>query len=78
MQGFCTKARKLLCGDTDFAGGPDVGNPEGWEKGGQGALIPSTVDACINAADGYFVFDLCHIRMYSYWDNFKEAFAEWR
>lgn len=78
MQGFCTKARKLLCGDTDFAGGPDVGNPEGWEKGGQGALIPSTVDACINAADGYFVFDLCHIRMYGYWDNFKEAFAEWR
>lgn len=78
MQGFCTKARKLLCGDTEFAGGPDVGNPEGWEKGGQGALIPSTVDACINAADGYFVFDLCHIRMYNYWDNFKEAFAEWR
>lgn len=77
MQGFCTKARKLLCGDTEFAGGPDIGNPDGWEKGGQGALIPKTIDACITAADGYFVFDLCHIRMYDYWSNFKQGFDEY-
>lgn len=77
MQGFCTKARKLLCGDTEFAGGPDVGNPEGWEKGGRGDLIPKTIDACINAADGYFVFDLCHIRMYEYWADFKRGFDDY-
>lgn len=75
MQGFCKKARPLL-GDTKFAGGPDVGNPTGWEKGGKGSLIPQTIDACINTADGYFVFDLCHIRMYNYWNNFKEGFSK--
>lgn len=74
MQGFCKNAQTLLAGDTEFAGGPDVGNPTGWEKGEQDAKIPDTIDACINAADGYFVFDLCHIRMYDYWAAFKKGF----
>lgn len=77
MQGFCKQAQTLLAGDTKFAGGPDVGNPTGWPEGGQGSKIPKTIDACINAADGYFVFDLCHIRMYDYWSNFKEGFDEY-
>lgn len=77
MQGFCNLGRKRLAGDTEFAGGPDVGNPTGWEKGGQGAKIPATINACINAADGYFVFDLCHIRMYDYWSDFKKGFDEY-
>lgn len=77
MQGFCTRARSLLMGDTVFAGGPDVGNPSGWENGGKSAAIPKTVDACINAADGYFVFDLCHIRMFDYWTPFKNAFSNY-
>ncbi len=67
----------LLMGDTVFAGGPDVGNPTGWENGGKSAAIPKTVDACINAADGYFVFDLCHIRMFDYWTPFKNAFSNY-
>ena len=74
MQGFAKRGRELLCGDTVFAGGPDVGNSPGFENGGAGNIIPSTVDACINAADGYFCFDLCHIRMYDYWDAFKQGF----
>lgn len=74
MEGFCKNGRELLCGDTLFAGGPDVGNPTGWDRGGQGRLIPDTIDACIHAADGYFLFDLCHIRMYDYWDYFKLGF----
>ena len=77
MQGFCKKAKEKLMGDTSFAGGPDIGNPTGWTSGGQGSKIWSTVDACINAADGYFVFDLCHIRMYDYWDAFKQAFEKY-
>ena len=74
MQGFAKRGRDILCGDTVFAGGPDVGNSTGFENGGQEAVIPQTVDACINAADGYFVFDLCHIRMYDYWDAFRKGF----
>ena len=77
MQGFCTRARSLLMGDTVFSGGPDVGNPEGWQNGGKSAYIPRTVDACINAADGYFVFDLCHIRMFDYWTPFEHAFSDY-
>lgn len=74
MEGFCKRAQDIILGDAPFAGGPDVGNPTGWENGGRGADIPKTVDACINNADGYFVFDLCHIRMYNYWDAFRSAF----
>lgn len=77
MQGFCTRAKSLLMGDTVFAGGPDVGNPEGWQSGGKSAYIPKTVDACINSADGYFVFDLCHIRMFDYWTSFQKAFSDY-
>lgn len=77
MEGFCKQGRKLLCGDTIFAGGPDVGNGSGFENGGQGSAVTKSVDACINAADGYFCFDLCHIRMYNYWSAFKKGFDKY-
>lgn len=77
MEGFCKQGRKLLCGDTVFAGGPDIGNGSGFENGGQSAVIPKTIDACINAADGYFCFDLCHIRMYDYWSAFQKGFSNY-
>ena len=25
------------------------------------------------SSDGLFIFDLCHIRMFDYWDAFKEG-----
>ncbi|MCR5003034.1 MAG: family 10 glycosylhydrolase [Bacteroidales bacterium] len=74
MQGFASRGKSLLCGDTVCAGGPDIGNATGFENGGQEAVIPKTIDACINAADGYFCFDLCHIRMFNYWEAFKKGF----
>lgn len=77
MQGFAKNGKNLLCGDTVFAGGPDIGNSSGFENGGQSAIIPKTVDACINAADGYFCFDLCHIRMFDYWDAFRKGFDDY-
>ena len=47
-------------------------------KGGQGHLMPSIVDACINAStEGMFFFDLCHVKMYDYWDDIKTAFDEY-
>lgn len=74
MEGFCKRAADLFKGDVPYYGGPDIGNSTGFEKGGQGALMPEIVDACIGSADGFFVFDLCHIKMYGYWANFKDAF----
>lgn len=77
MEGFCKLGRDLLKGDTEFAGGPDIGNPSGFENGGRSDVVEKTVDACINAADGYFCFDLCHIRMYDYWTAFRRGFDKY-
>ena len=78
MQGFCKKAEEKFAGDVPFVGGPDIGNSTGFTSGGQGALMPSIVDACINAStEGMFFFDLCHIKMYDYWDDIKKAFDQY-
>lgn len=77
MEGFARQGRGLLMNDTVFAGGPDIGNPEGWQNGGKSAYIPKTVDAIMPSADGYFVFDLCHIRMFDYWKPFKNTFTDY-
>ena len=77
MQGFCKLAANLFKGDVPYYGGPDVGNGSGFENGGQGALMPQIVDACINSADGLFIFDLIHIKMYDYWGDFKKAFDQY-
>lgn len=71
VEGFCKNAKTLLQGDTKVAGGPDVGNGSGWENGGQDAAVTKTVDAAINAGDGYFVFDLVHVKRYNYWAALK-------
>ena len=67
MQGFCTEAQKKILGATKFYGGPDVGNPSGFENGDAYEAVQNSVDACINASDGYFLFDVCHVRAYDYW-----------
>lgn len=76
IQGFCKQADKYLMGDVPHYGGPDIGNSSGFEKGGKGSLMPKIIDACMGASDGMFVFDLCHIRMYDYWNDFKKGFDE--
>ncbi len=78
MQGFCKRAQKIFADDVPFIGGPDIGNSTGFENGGQGKLMPDIVDACINAStEGMFFFDLCHIKMYDYWDDIKKAFDQY-
>ena len=78
MQGFCERAKPIFAGDVPFIGGPDIGNSSGFENGGQGKLMPDIVDACINAStEGMFFFDLCHIKMYDYWDDIKKAFDQY-
>lgn len=57
---------------------PDVGNPSGFENGGQHEVVKNSVDACINAADGYFVFDICHVRAYNYWNDLKAGIDQYR
>ena len=77
-QGFCQLAKEKLMGDVLFAGGPDVGNGDGYDGGGQGEAVTQTIDACINAADGYFLFDMCHVRKYEYWDDIKTGVSTYK
>lgn len=73
-QGFCQQAKIKLCGDVKFAGGADVGNPSGFENGGQASVVTQTIDACMNASDGYFLFDMVHVRIFDYWNACKQGF----
>ena len=77
MEGFCKNGRELLQGDVPFAGGPDIGNSTGWTDGGQSAKIPDAIDACISNSDGFFAFDLCHVKKYDYWNAFKTGFDKY-
>lgn len=71
MEGYAKLGRKRLCGDVPFCAGPDIGNEKGFEKGGQGALLPEIKETIMKEADGFFLFDLCHIRMFDYWDSLR-------
>lgn len=78
MKGFCTLAADLFAGDVPYVGGPDIGNGSGFENGGKGVLMPTIVDVCINSCtEGMFIFDLCHVKMYDYWNDFKKAFDKY-
>ena len=69
MQGFCSQA-KLKTGTACplVVGGPDVdwqwnsAAPE-YSKDQILTAITESVDACINACDGYFLFDMIHLKM---------------
>lgn len=73
VQGFCAQAKDLLKGDVSYAGGPDVGNwtvPSGTNVN---QAITNTVDAAINASDGYFLFDIIHLKQHAYWNDVKKG-----
>ena len=76
MEGFAKLGRKRLCGDVPFACGPDIGNSKGFPGGGQGAIMPEIAATMNEYADGLFIFDLCHIRLYDYWDDFAVALGK--
>ncbi len=62
-----------LKGSVKYYGGPDIGNSSGWADGNKASVVPSAIDACISNSDGFFVFDLCHIRSNNYWNAFRQG-----
>ncbi|MDR0667521.1 MAG: family 10 glycosylhydrolase [Prevotellaceae bacterium] len=64
VQGFCARAKTLVAGDALVVGGPDVGN-YGWDGDTPAILrsVTQSVDAAINACDGYFLFDMIHLKL---------------
>lgn len=74
VQGFCKQADAKILGDTKFAGGPDVGNwnvPAGTDVH---TSVTNSIDAAYNAGDGYFLFDLIHVKKSNFWDDIKRGF----
>ena len=75
MQGFCLLAKERTMGACPMvAGGPDVGNWDADDKVPQeeeNRAITASVAACINACDGYFLFDMIHLKKAGY-KKYKE------
>lgn len=73
IQGFCSKAVDKIKGDAIVIGGPDVGNGE-WATAGDAVVnkaITQSVDAAINSCDGYFLFDMIHLKKKNQWQYVK-------
>ena len=75
IQGFCKLAMEKIKGDALVAGGPDVGNGD-WATMDINIVnqaIKNSVDAAINACDGYFLFDMIHLKNKNQWQYVKEG-----
>ena len=77
MQGFSKLAMDKIKGDCPMvAAGPDVGN---WDANNQysqaqeNQAIVNSVKACMDECDGYFLFDMIHLKMASQWQFAKEG-----
>ncbi|NDV69700.1 alpha amylase family protein [Dysgonomonas sp. 25] len=74
VEGFCKQADAKILGDTKFAGGPDVGNwnvPAGTNVH---TSVTNSIDAAYHAGNGYFLFDLIHVKKSDFWNDLKQGF----
>jgi uncharacterized lipoprotein YddW (UPF0748 family) len=77
MQGFCMMAKEKIKNDCPIvAGGPDVGN---WDANNvatqeqENQAIVNSVKACMDVCDGYFLFDMIHLKMANQWPYAQEG-----
>ena len=77
MEGFCKLAMDKTKGDCPIVvGGPDVGN---WDSSNsvsqdeENQAIVNSVKACMDACDGYFLFDMIHLINANQWEYVKEG-----
>lgn len=79
MQGFCKQAKdKIKDSCPMVAGGPDVGNWDSANKATQmqeNQAITNSVKACMDEGDGYFLFDMIHLKMADQWKYVKEGIS---
>ncbi len=80
IQGFCKLAKDKTKGDCPMvAGGPDVGN---WDPNNivdqseENIAIVNSVKACMDVCDGYFLFDIIHLKMNNQWQYVKEGITK--
>ena len=77
MQGFSKLAKDKIKNDCPMvAAGPDVGNWDADNKYSQAQenqAIVNSVKACMDECDGYFLFDMIHLKMANQWQYAKEG-----
>lgn len=80
MQGFCSLAKTKIKNSCPLVvGGPDVGN---WDTNNEATqaqenqAIINSVKACMDACDGYFLFDMIHLKKANQWQYAKEGIAK--
>jgi hypothetical protein len=80
MQGFCQLAMKYTNDDCPLVcGGPDVGNWDASDKytdDQEHQAITNSVKACYDACDGYFLFDMIHLKKGDLWQYAKAGIDE--
>ena len=75
VQGFCSSAMNKIKGDAVVIGGPDVGNGA-WATTGievTNNAIKESVGAVLDVCDGYFLFDMIHLKNKNQWGIVKEG-----
>lgn len=75
IQGFCSQASEKIKDDALVVGGPDIGNGD-WATATDavtGQAIVQSVDAAMSACDGYFLFDMIHLKKKNQWHYAKEG-----
>lgn len=80
MQGFCQLAMQRILGACPLVcGGPDVGNWDSSDKytdAEEYEAITNSVKACYDACDGYFLFDMIHLKKGDLWQYAKAGIDE--
>lgn len=75
MQGFCSLAMQRIQGACPLVcGGPDVGNWDSNDKytdAEEYEAITNSVKACYDACNGYFLFDMIHLKKADTWSYAK-------
>ncbi len=76
MQGFSRLANEKIKDGPLVVSGPDVGN---WDYNNQATqqqenqAIVESVKACMDECDGYFLFDMIHLKMANQWQYAKQG-----
>lgn len=78
IQGFCSRAKEKIKGDAIVIGGPDIGNGA-WATSSDDVVnqaIVQSADAAMSACDGYFLFDMIHLKNKDQWQYVKEGIEQ--
>lgn len=80
IEGFCSQGMSKIKGACPMvACGPDVGNwdsSDAFTEAQENAAITASVAACLKSANGYFLFDMCHLRSGNKWQYVKAGLGD--